>query len=709
MKEGGRIRLFRFKSYVEGEENYINSLYKKKRESWINFIRIMLGVFCDSLELNQKKRIGESKEIAEAMRDEEKSFHDWASTYLSKNASAIGNTIAKYTDPSRENPITFDDIREMIELFVQEQEVGGGKSNQLSNLLKQLMKFDIEKGDAEQSEKYSLYARKVGLIFHWFVDYYLASNIDTYFKLKNKTLYIHEEDEEDTSIPYTITPSKVGAEEKSIEDVVEEPFYNVTRDLYKMFFEGVDLNKAKMTISELYNIYLVADSNSFKHHPYQELMMESGAIKLTLDDKKSLKDLISEDFLDNWGSGKNVNYSLLYETLKDDLSEKNRVLATFFALLVKCGIRLEPRCCSYFNDLSVFKVAIVEDVESFRKVMESTKIDSQEYSEFPLLKDKDIKTIKKRFADTFKKKGFINSLDTKSPDDESTDIQLVIPATLKIFLEKVINISQRFSGYYKTEIVEGLNEETITPRDIIIAKQILYGEKKETFNEKFKKYSKIYSLLVWDPTKTMNIREDLPDLNMKAFIKVLNSSIYRFKQEINNRQRLDNLWELIKASYFEIRYILDTLNKPIPSIKTEEKVVYGVETWYLGNYKIPKVFVGVSKEFYIEILGVIVTIENELLTRGFFQLEGQLYSVNKGKVSPYLNSPDINIENIERDIEIASNVDPKITPASLASWLLEDSTVQKSISKREESKIAMDSDFSLNLNDIIDIDIDLDL
>ena len=417
----------------------VTNNYRRSREVWKNYINIVIGFFIDSHEIKFLTKKGGGDQFNSEMKD-------WSSRYFSPNALSKGNSIVRFTENKVKNPITHDDLRWCLDRFLAEKKLNGENAYQLSNLLKILADFNPNLGDATESQKYSLYGKKLGIIFDSF-ETYMKENYAFLSDSRNRTDYIftYDSDDEggnggrDGEKKQGVDANTLGTQEEySLDTIV-----HVTREIYKYFFEGKDLFNSKILICKLYNVYLSFDSNLIGKEGTNEPLLDQKELSLSDSERENLKNLVDYDFISDWKGNmqKDSIYRELYELLLDGNQDKRNALTKFFILLVKAEIKLNVDACPYFANLEIFKFANVMNIEDFKKVMESTKLTIQEYSEFPLLKHKGIKEVVNEFGAVPDRSAFIRSIEKKGEvvEQKEAPIQQALPSSLEEYLKAILH------------------------------------------------------------------------------------------------------------------------------------------------------------------------------------------------------------------------------------------------------------------------------
>ena len=694
----------------------VTNNYRRSREVWKNYINIVIGFFIDSHEIKFLTKKGGGDQFNSEMKD-------WSSRYFSPNALSKGNSIVRFTENKVKNPITHDDLRWCLDRFLAEKKLNGENAYQLSNLLKILADFNPNLGDATESQKYSLYGKKLGIIFDSF-ETYMKENYAFLSDSRNRTDYIftYDSDDEggnggrDGEKKQGVDANTLGTQEEySLDTIV-----HVTREIYKYFFEGKDLFNSKILICKLYNVYLSFDSNLIGKEGTNEPLLDQKELSLSDSERENLKNLVDYDFISDWKGDmqKDSIYRELYELLLDGNQDKRNALTKFFILLVKAEIKLNVDACPYFANLEIFKFANVMNIEDFKKVMESTKLTIQEYSEFPLLKHKGIKEVVNEFGAVPDRSAFIRSIEKKGEvvEQKEAPIQQALPSSLEEYLKAILHEGMsKDLPLYREEIVEGINRETLIEDDLRKAHQLLYvNHKPRTLLDNLNKFHGIYSLLRSNSDVNLNTN-DLPELVYRRLIDVINEN-YPYNKEIyTNKERLSNLWKLIENASKELLFLESESGLGSPSLMEttpEGDTLYGVEVWKTGSYLIPLIEV-TPTSMNVVLFGVIRLVPTSvLLDEGKFEYNNTPYLVNLDGVEPMVATDyEEDINDIARELDILMGKDDKTsTDQPLLGWLLESidedelkgskSTTQSPIKRKQVNEPLSREDFMDGLESI---------
>lgn len=691
----------------------VKNNYERTRDIYRNFIDIVIGFYIDSHEARRKKGGGETPTYLNELKS-------WESTYLTANAKKIGNTITSYTENSAINPITHDDLRRCLTGFLNGRQLDGRVSYQFSNLMKRLVSFNAEESETEESRKYDLYESKLGYIFKHF-ETYVVENFKDLTEERNHTdyIYVYEDGDEGAKPDQGIDANTLGVTEKyNVDSTI-----HVTRDMYRHFFEGRELQSAKLTICKLYNVYLSYDAGITDKSSRKNPILVHDTINLTDEERSRIDDLIDVEYVNKWSRNMQNDpiYIDLYKLFTEDNIERREVLTKFFIMLVKAEISLRVDSCPYFTNLGIFQVAKVMNVEDFKEIMEGTKISIQEYSDFPLLAHRGIKEVVHEFGATPHKGNFINSMNSRGSEIEqinsNTGIQERIPRSLENYLTKIIQASKdNTNELFKREIVEGINKETITDDDVKKAYGILsqHNKQPEELIDMIKKFHGIYSLLLYNDKRVLHVNEP-PKVVYRRLIAKLNDYYTYQKNVYSNRERLDNLWKLIENAGREI-LLLDDQRGYIPDTDITSnggKYLHGVEVWETGNYLIPKVEVSTNRMYVVLYNRVILVPNNPLLNEGDFIYEDAPYFVNtKGVKLKVYGEREEDLEQLTREIDMIRGVDTKIASKPLINWLFE-AMEEEDISVRIRKRRSANEPSNLNTEDFIegmtDTDSNIDL
>lgn len=687
---GGGELIFRMRA--DGGD--LASHYSKKRQEMINFIGVILGAFITTMEMKEEGSEFIPKEMLE-----------WEEKMVPINARKKAQDFMKYVPDNKtttlENPIVLQDLQICVDKFLKEESlIPGVGSGQLRNLILKLNKFEPEAGrDKKASDRFNLYEKKVGMIFSYF-GLFVKDNIAYLMEQKNHTrgLDTHDSDSDDG-------PRKKNKEDEN--KIGVEAKYNLhnhinnLRDMYIEFFSTYpNLKEAKTDLLKLYNIYLMADSETSKTSD-GELMLLGKNIPLTPEETSSLSLLIDTSYLsDGYKSlirGKDPVTDKLEELLMQRDSEVSNIIGDFFTMLVKCNYQLKVKDSPYFNNFDLFKTIKVMDLKDFVRGIESTRLIRDEYSEFPLLKDYSLTEVLE-FEKNAKhdKAGFANSLAQKVEyQPNSARNREKLDPRLVEYLNLIIKLREPVEGLVDKEIIEGINRQTVTKEDIKLCLEIMkITQKGPSEKEILREFSPICDLLNWKPgVRVLDMDESYARLE-RAFNTLLNSE-HRYREDktehrILNSVRVANLWKLIKNTHLEIMMMNDESTSYNPHIMGDnqgETTSWGTKCMEFRGIKIPKVE-EVYNKFRVKVFNVSLTITSRALDKGTFEYNGQVFNVDlKGVQSAYESlTRGKHLSEIDEEMRLIhaiEGVDTRFTPDSFRDWLSPENG--KSKSKKQDS------------------------
>lgn len=604
---------------------------------------------------------------------------------IGNNSKSIGKEILGYTKSTVLNPIDRDDIQDCILAYVSNENIDGTSSTSFSNLTATLNRYDESIGDIEKAEDYDIIQRKIGLLFNSFRDY-MKKNGDIIATRKNETDNFHTEEENSDGEPVDKKPGTVDSRYLQEEvdfnkNIVMHP--HITRDIYKLFFEGERLILAKDQLTRTYNLYLFMDSINLRELQTVDTLIDKNNGLLDDKDLDRIPDLIDETFKENFiKEGQLNSVSELRRDLFDleleesaDKQHKMNILSRFFSLLVKSGIVLKLKGNEYFNNLEAFKYGTVSDIESFVQIMDSTKLSIAECPDFPILKGIELEDIIVEPGERHTKDGFLSSISRGLDSQElvvSDKKDNEMPPTLRAFLKDIIKEGEYVAGSGDNtittvdEIVEGINRETIQKRDVELAKSLLKEEKTttETFSSSISPYRGFFDMIIGRTNSTINI-ERKPALVKQEMKSILLRPFNSNREgEVSNMDKYINLWFLIeRASSYLLT--LETQDSDIgrrmrEGIQEFSNLRSGIETYDLDGYHIPRInhstnvqsnFNGYSLMFY-GCREIRMRISNpQLCDRATLYISGAVLEVTPQGVKPQNQDRSLDLMEKGRSLE----------------------------------------------------------
>lgn len=659
----------------------------------VHFIGTVLGLFID---VKEAKKYGQSSEGLDKLEQQLVPANARRKAKEFLDLTEIGDS------SDIENPITLDDLQICVDKFLKEETLmPGANSGQLRSLISKLNKFNPNEGkDMDASDRHDLFAKKVGLIFYFF-GLFIKDNIEYLISSKNSTRGLDgdTENEEGTRTKNRQDANKVGVEAQ----YNLHSSLNLPREMYFMFFDTyTNMKQAKTDLLKLYNIYLKADSEAVNQGMGGSMLLGNN-ISLTDEEMEGLKDLIDYDYLEKGLRG--VNKSLdsvglkLEELLIQRDSEVSRVVADFFTLLVKCNYKLKVKDSPYFNNFDIFKNSKITSLEEFRKVIESTKLIRDEYSEFPLLKDYSLNEVLELERNSnHNRRNFTESLTQRNNNNPQTIDTGKLDPRLVHFLQQVIQLRGGVRGDVDKEIIEDINRDTITSEDIKVCIKVL-GILDNRPNEKdiLREFSTICDLMNWKPEVRILDMSEPYHLLERRMNSILNSE-HRYrenKEEVRllNPVRLANLWKIIKNVNMEIIAIEDEATDTDPRIIQDsqgDKTEWGVNCWDFRGQKIPKVEI-MKDRFRVRVLGIPVTITSRALDKGTFVYRGQTYSVTIEEVIPMYEDIQrtrylAEVDTLMREALAIEGVDIRYETDSIVDWITPALKEANKVKKKPKTK-----------------------
>lgn len=556
--------------------------------------------------LNKQKYNAET--VFESRRNATKDFiklylYDEYRIYCERVSGIKKHKPSRIITPSSSNPVTpfgafhssafkddVDLLDNLIEMFLEGKNLDGenrntGDSDPLNSLIDMLDNYDPNKSRTGKSEKYDLFESKAGLIAKHFGDYYIKSNLSKMKNFHGINLSVSGKDSEDVKTHDEVLSELAGADTndgiESIQILNELDETYLVRVVYETFFENnVKPLEGVKPLCEFYNFVM--------HTSYQNIVgMKNGYLdraglsiikedRLDADDWDRIPHLWDKKFIDNFYSRNLGEYKTLkMKEFASYITEEDRLsyLLKFFEYLIKLNISLNVESTEYFKNLFSLGNTLLDadgDLkEQIAEVMESTKLNTTKYPEFPLLGDTDLNMVIKSSAGSAKiskskftadmKNGALEVRGVKSLDNLPPKVKKFINRnnfTYNTSMAGLMSVSDR---YYEP----GIWVLDVSDKDVTILKEIERCKNKKSIKE------------------FLDIHEFLSELKEEEdFLLNVNDSEAFLEQQIvdllergrGEYQRLSQLIELIDKALNEVTFVTtleysvdgDALNTKVP-------------------------------------------------------------------------------------------------------------------------------------------------